>query len=121
MKRLSISLILIILIIITGCETINNVTNKLSNATSKYAQGTHNGIQIYEGQSAESLEKALGAPDVVSSGMFSKNANNVRFLYRPMLYTTEWVYIGPEYSTIVYIFKGKVSSVHKIPTSKVNR
>ena len=85
-------------------------------------QASHNGVQIYKGQSVESIERALGPPNVVSSGgPLCKNATNLPFGTSPGWNAIEWVYIGPVYSTIIYTANGNVCYVHQIPTSKVRQ
>lgn len=114
MKKASIILVVLAAVLVSGCAGLGE---------SLYGgqQASHNGVQIYKGQSADSVEKALGSPDVVSSGLFCKNAGNLPFGVMPANNTVEWVYIGSTYSTLIYLDLGRVSYVHQIPTSKVRR
>jgi hypothetical protein len=85
-------------------------------------QAIHGGSSIYKGQSTDSVEKVLGAPDVVSSGRyFCKNASSLPFGVMPGDNTVEWVYIGVGQSTVVYFDNGRVVYVHQIPSSQVRR
>lgn len=115
MRKNSFFYITILLIFLAGCAGVNQ---------SLYGgqQISHNGKMIYKGQSVDSVERALGAPDVVSSGQyFCKNASNLPWGVMLARNTIEWVYIGPAYSTLIYIDHGMVSYVHQIPSSKVIR
>lgn len=85
-------------------------------------QASHNGINIYKGQSNDSVEKALGAPDVVSSGkFFCKNASSLPFGIMLGNNTVEWVYIGGSQATVVYFDNGRVAYINQIPSSQVRR
>jgi hypothetical protein len=107
MKRTSIVLAFLGIFFVTGCACLY-----------QREIAFHCGTKIYKGQSADSVERALGSPDVVSSGDYlCKNSRNLPFLVSPN--SIEWVYFCPDYSTIIYLDHGMVSYVHQIPTSKV--
>jgi len=115
MRRASIILAFLGIFFVTGCAG-------LGESLYRGQEASQNGTKIYKGQSADSVERALGSPDVVSSGRYTcKNATNLPFGVMPGMNSVEWVYIGPAYSTIIYLDHGMVSYVHQIPTSKVRR
>jgi hypothetical protein len=114
MKRTSIIVVVLVAALLSGCAG-------LGESLYRGQQASHSGTQIYKGQSADSVEKALGSPDVVSSGIFCKNAGNLPFGVMPAKNTVEWVYIGPTYSTLIYLDQGRVSYIHQIPNSQVRR
>jgi len=82
-------------------------------------QAVHGHVSIYKGQSADSVERQLGPPNAVSSGIFCLNARSLPFGITPGASTIEWVYFAPVYSTIIYLDGGRVAYVHQIETSKV--
>ena len=79
------------------------------------------GQSIYQGQSNDSIEKALGAPDVVSQGWAIKNWWAGENWITPGELTVEWVYLGETDSLIVWLDMGMVRRVCVVPTEKVKR
>ena len=76
---------------------------------------------IYKGQSADSVVDLLGPPDIVSSGgwLFCKHATD--FGLNPSRNAIEWVFLGPQTSTVVYLHFGRVAAIGQLPTEKVRR
>ena len=114
-KTYAVAIMLLLSLTLAGCAEL---------AKSMYGgqQAAHKGANIYKGQSTDSVEKALGSPDVVSSGQYAcKNASSLPFGVMPGRNTVEWVYIDDPYSTVIYFDFGRVNYVHQIPTSQVRR
>ena len=82
---------------------------------------TPEGIRIYQGQSTDSVEECLGAPDLVSSG-YCKNSWAGYPWVSPGSRTVEWVYLtNPISSILIWFDNGRVASVAYIPTDEVRR
>jgi len=114
-KTYAITIMLLLSLTLTGCA-------ELQKSMYGGQQAAHKGANIYKGQSTDSVEKALGSPDVVSSGKYTcKNSSSLPFGQMPGTNTVEWVYIDDPYSTAIYFDSGRVVYVHKIPTSQVIR
>jgi hypothetical protein len=77
------------------------------------------GAKIFQGQSNDSVEKALGAPDIVSEGPYVKNEWVGGYMITTGQLTVEWVYLGNQDSLIIWLDRGMVRRICVVPTSKV--
>uniref|UniRef100_A0A6M3IFF6 Lipoprotein n=1 Tax=viral metagenome TaxID=1070528 RepID=A0A6M3IFF6_9ZZZZ len=108
MKLVKVLLIIIMVNFIIGCAGLLN----------QGLEASHGGTKIYKGQSADSVERALGSPDIISSGILCKNTP---FGFLTTRNTIEWVYIGSTCSTIIYLSRGMVTHVFQNDTNKIRR
>jgi len=118
MKKELMFIVVLVTSLIFGCAAFKE---KLIENLNGGTTGSHNSISIYQGQSADSVIRTLGNPDVVSSGIFCKNKGNIGFGIRTARNTVEWVYVGTSNSTVIYLDHGLVSIVYNIPTSRIKR
>lgn len=104
---------LILAILLAGCAT---------NAPMAGPQNLKfNDQNIYQGQSNDSVEKALGSPDIVSQGFGVKNWWAGGSWYTPGEKTIEWVYLGEKESLIIWLDAGMIARICKVPTEDIKR
>ena len=111
MKRVFITILLCCPLFFGGCETPMGGAQIASNEKG----------EIYQGQSADSVENVLGAPDVVSSGSYCKNFWAGGAFFVPGIRTIEWVYLDfkPNTSLIIWMDQGHVARIGQAPTDKI--
>ena len=76
---------------------------------------------IYQGQSNDSVTEALGDPDMVSSGFYTKNSWAGGPFFATGERTVEWVFLNVDESLIVWLDNGIVARICIVPTSKIRR
>jgi len=107
MKRITNSMVVMTILVMLGCAPM-------------MSQVRIDGTSIYAGQSSDSVERAVGSPNVVSSGIFCKNSIHF-FGFSPGRNTVEWVYIRSGVSTVIYLDSGRVIQIGQVPTEKIKR
>jgi len=74
--------------------------------------------KIFAGQSNDSVEKSLGAPDLVGIGPFYQFMRIDPWV-SPGRYSIEWIYLGPKESLILGLDFGMVRGIWLVDTAKI--